>query len=200
VFDKIANWLIARAKKTPYFHLPSYMNRWWLVPYRAQANDSQYKTGTYNAVWYREPFKWLLQRFDIAIRVHEILTSDDRDRGFHDHPWPYITIILKGGYIEVTPIYVDGIYTGERRKYYAPGSILFRRAQSWHSLELPYATSPLDGDVMPNGRGGWQEEPCTTLFITFKYVQKWGFLVEPRGKQYYRDVFAQAAAKLPEIR
>lgn len=192
MFNWIANWLIARAKKTPYFHLPKYMHRWWLVPYRAQANDSQYKTGTYTAVWYREPFKWLLQRFDIAIRVHEILASDDRERGFHDHPWPYITIILKGGYTEVTPIFESGIYIGEARKFYPPGSILFRRAQSWHSLELNVSVQ--------DEFGRWVVRPCTTVFITFKYVQKWGFLVEPRSKQYYRDVFAQAAAKLPEIR
>jgi hypothetical protein len=123
------------------------MNRWWLLPY---------------------------SRWRPAIRIHEILRSDD-DRAFHDHPWAYITIILRGGYWEVQPVFnVSGIYTGDKRKWYAPGSILFRRAKSWHRLEIE------PGAV------------ATTLFITFKYRQKWGFMPNPaRNKIDYESYFAE---------
>lgn len=142
MFDRIANWLIARAKRTPYFHLLGYMNRWWLIPYN---------------------------RFFPAVRVHEILRSD-LGRDFHDHPWAYASVILKGGYWEVKPVYgPSNIYLGETRKWYGPGSVIFRKAQSWHRLELP------EGQV------------ATTLFITGRYVQRWGFLIFRGYKVDYRD-------------
>jgi hypothetical protein len=145
----LVDWLIARAKRTPYMHLPGYMNRWWLIPYG------------------RGP----------AVRIHEILRSDlprspDRPTDFHDHPWPYLTIILRGGYTEVTPVYDrSGLYLGEKRKWYKPGSVLFRRARSWHYLETP------------------EGQTATTLFITFGYARKWGFLLKPDHKMRYDEYF-----------
>jgi hypothetical protein len=146
VLQAILTWvverLIARAKRNPYFHLAGYMNRWWLIPYN---------------------------RFTPAVRVHEILRSDD-DRAFHDHPWAYLTMILKGGYWEVTPVFESGIYKGDKRTWYGPGSVLFRRATNWHRLELP------------------EGQTATTLFTTFKYQQRWGFMPQPeRNKVDYRE-------------
>jgi hypothetical protein len=151
-FTWLADRLIARAKKTPYFHLPGYMNRWWLLPYA----------------------KWRP-----AARIHEILSSDD-DRAFHDHPWPYITLILKNGYFEVKPVFKDGIYQGDTRTWYGPGSILFRRARSWHRLELK------DG------------QPATTLFVTFRYQQRWGFMPQPTmNKIDYQVYLGQSPKRNP---
>lgn len=141
VFRWIADRIIARAMRTPYRHLPGYMERYWLLPYG---------------------------RLPIAARVHHILRSDS-DRVFHDHPWPYLTIILRGGYTETTPVYDEsGIYNGTRSRWHGAGSILFRRAQSWHRLEVP------------EGVTTW------TLFITGPKRQKWGFLREPDAKVYWR--------------
>jgi hypothetical protein len=137
----IADRLIARAQRTPYRHIPGYMNRWWLLPYG---------------------------RLGIAVRVHEILRSDD-DRAFHDHPWSYLTIILRGGYTEVKPLWdVNGFYLGETRTFYGERSVLFRPARSWHRLEI------CDG------------LPAWTLFITGPKVQSWGFMREPENKVYWR--------------
>ena len=82
----MANWLINRAMKTPYQHIPSadntaiYMGRWWLF--------NAYKPD------YTRPIPWLP-----SIRVHHIQLPDN-DRHEHDHPWDARTIILRGGYIE----------------------------------------------------------------------------------------------------
>lgn len=138
----IADRIIAFAKRAPYRHLPGYMERFWIVPYG------------------RGPF---------AARVHHILRSDD-DRAFHDHPWPYLTIILKGGYIEVTPVYdADGFYQGERRIWRGAGSVLLRGARSWHRLEIPECVDT------------W------TLFITGPKRQSWGFMAQPKNKIYWRE-------------
>lgn len=142
MIDKLIDKLIARAKRTPYFHLEGYMMRYWLIPYN---------------------------RFFPAARIHHILRSDD-DRAFHDHPWPYVSIVLRGGYYEVTPnIDKSGIYLGEKFKWYGPGSVIFRSAKSWHRL------------VIPNkGQTAW------TLFITGKYQQTWGFFLNANNKVPYR--------------
>lgn len=169
--DRFADWLIAKAKRNPYFHLEGYMNRYWLIPYRQQG-DHEYGIGCYIAKWWRNPFVWLCQQFDVAARVHEILRDDNAD-AHHDHPWSYLTVILKEGYVEVKPVFYNGIYNGERATFVPPGSVLFRRAEDWHRLE-----------VMSPSR------PAVTLFITFRYRQKWGFLTTPNAKTYYRDYFA----------
>jgi hypothetical protein len=40
------------------------------------------------------------------IYLHHIMRSDE-DRALHDHPWAFLSIMLKGSYTEVTP------YTGQ---------------------------------------------------------------------------------------
>lgn len=87
----VVNWLIARAKKTPYSHLQKdgsvYMERYWLFnPYPQSAPDQ--KKG------------W--RRFFPSVRLHHIMRPDMDDH-MHDHPWDARTIILRGWYKEVRP-------------------------------------------------------------------------------------------------
>lgn len=171
----LVDYLIRRAKRTPYFHLDGYMRRWWLVPYEREIKRRVVETepialdgfivgeasttytvtdGTGPVSWCR-PIAKLIQKLGYAVRVHEILRSDD-GRDPHDHPWPYLTIILRGGYWETR-------YNaaGEKisRRWHGPGSIMYRPAGSWHRLDVP------NGMV------------TTTLFITGRYVDTWGFNV-----------------------
>ncbi|MHB8602160.1 MAG: hypothetical protein ACYC9R_05935 [Nitrosotalea sp.] len=69
------NLLIRYAKRTPYFHLDEYMERYWLL----------------QPAWYT---------FGIGIRLHIILRSD-KGRHLHDHPWWWIAWLLEGSYHEV---------------------------------------------------------------------------------------------------
>jgi hypothetical protein len=69
--------LIARARRTPYSHLPSYMDRFWL--FNAYGPNCR---------------AWLP-----SIRIHHIL-REDYDRHPHDHPWEWRTIVLRGWYWE----------------------------------------------------------------------------------------------------
>lgn len=159
--------LIARAKRTPYFHLDGYMNRYWLVPYREVQTRVEVFYSAYDmSVFIRDdntgpvpfwsrPIAKLLQAFDIAARIHELLRSD-RDPAPHSHPWSYLTIILFGGYWEER-YDDDGLCIS--RRWHGPGSILWRPAGSWHRLDLPPGTTT------------W------TLFITFKKQGSWGFNV-----------------------
>jgi hypothetical protein len=174
----MVNWIINRAKRTPYFHLTGYMERFWLVPYNVEIERREIEydedgqavgavvltDGTGMVPFSRRPFTWVLQKLGIAARVHHILRSD-LGRDPHDHPWPYLTVILKGGYFEQRfddhGFLIDTVWHG-------PGSVLFRRANSWHKL------------IVPEGETAW------TLFITGKKSQTWGFNT-PAGKIPYHQ-------------
>jgi hypothetical protein len=168
----LINWLIERAKRTPYFHLPGYMNRWWLVPYNQviwrgpseHHGDIRYcaTDGTGPVTW-RRPVVRLLQKLGVAIRVHEILRSDS-GRDPHDHPWPYLTVILKGGYFEER---YDDQGKLVSTKYHGAGSVLWRPAGSWHRL------------IVPNG------QTVTTLFVSGKKACTWGFNVDGKKVPYH---------------
>lgn len=181
------DWLIKRAMRTPYFHLEGYMERYWLVPYRQASFRTLSRTvhddgkgnvegfsfvvsdGTGPVSFWRRPIAWCFQRLGIAIRVHHILRSDE-GRDPHDHPWPFVTVILRGGYYEHR-FDKDGAHTSS--EWHGAGSILFRRAAYYHMLE----TTP--------------DNTAWTLFITGPKVQKWGFkpLHQPKipYDQYLKD-------------
>jgi len=157
-----------RARKTPYVHLPGYMERYWLVPYRKRTRYAE-TDGTGWVCWYKRPIAFILQCLGIAVRIHYIKRSD-AGKSFHNHPWPYITAIIEGGYNEETPTYdKNGFYLGKRSIHYGPGKVLFRRSSHFHRLEVPsYSPFSMGTD------GAW------TIFITFWKVNEWGFLIRPK--------------------
>lgn len=59
------------------------------------------------------------------VLLHEWLASDTGN--MHDHPWDCTSIILAGGYWEVTP---------EGRFWRSPGEIVFRKAEEPHRIEI----------------------------------------------------------------
>ena len=106
--------------------------------------------------------KTLLTIGDIfSIKHHNIVLSDDEC--LHDHPWSFMSIILKGGYYEVSDN--NGV---QKNVWYKPGSIIFRPATWVHRLQLA---------VDDNGN----EIPCKTLFINFKRTREWGFITKTLG-------------------
>lgn len=92
-----------------------------------------------------------------AVKLHRILMSDDEC--LHDHPWSFISIILWGGYHEITQTVINlGRLKPLKvlvREHYGPGSILWRPSPWPHRLEVT--------------------KPATTIVITFKRTRDWGF-------------------------
>ena len=98
--------------------------------------------------------KW----FPFNIFVHKFHKSDPGD--VHDHPWPYFTLILRGGYYEWIPQFdKDGKKFGEIAHWRKPGHFRFCSANSYHRIELDLAVET------------W------TLFMPGPQKQEWGFLV-----------------------
>lgn len=91
--------------------------------------------------------RWRL--FGHKVKLHKFLRSDTDC--MHDHPWNFISIILKGYYYEETP--------GGTKKYKA-GSILFRKAEWVHRISI--------------------DKPCWSLVINQKPRRSWGFYMKDR--------------------
>ena len=89
-----------------------------------------------------------------SIRIHNWISSDD-DRHFHDHPWSFITLVLRGGYTDVSP-------SGEHRM--TPGKVAYRHALHQHTVQVD--------------KGG-----CLTIIITGPQWRKWGFWVGKKFKK-----------------
>ena len=126
-------------------------------------------------------FKEKINAFDTVkpypnIFIHKLLLSDE-DRDVHDHPWNYLTVILAGGYTEWTPVFDrHGVKIGERGTWRGPGSIIWRRATSFHRLEM--------------------STPTWTLFIHGWRTREWGFLTKQGWVdriQYIKDKINLAA-------
>jgi hypothetical protein len=105
------------------------------------------------------------ESFPFNIFLHKFLKSDPDDP--HDHPWPFATLILKGGYYEWRPQFdSQGNKIGEIAKWCGPGSFRICGANSFHRIEL-------DPDVT-----AW------TLFMPGAKQRDWGFLVKNKWVQW----------------
>ena len=104
-------------------------------------------------------------RFPFNVFLHKFLKSDPDD--VHDHPWPYATLILKGGYWEWIPQFNSrGEKIGEIAVWRKPGSFRWCSAKSYHRIEL-------DPNVT-----------CWTLFMPGPKQRDWGFLVKNKWVQW----------------
>jgi hypothetical protein len=104
-------------------------------------------------------------RFPFNIFVHKFLKSDPDD--VHDHPWPFFTVILKGGYWEWTPTFNSkGEKIAEISKWHGAGSFRTAGANTYHRIEL-------DPDI-----------ECWTLFMPGRKKRDWGFLVKNKWVQW----------------
>lgn len=77
----------------------------------------------------------------------------DWDDALHDHPWPFVSVILVGGYWE----HAENSSGVVHRRWHGPGRILWRPAGYRHRVELP------------NGQKSW------SLVIRGKKCRTWFF-------------------------
>lgn len=122
---RLVDWLIARAQRTPYFHIAGeegvYMRRWWLMPRWTLKADERGNL---------MPKAWM----PFSVRVHHICLPD-HDRDLHDHPFNYRTVILRGCYVE------EDIFSVRRSRI--PGDTVAATAQTFHRI----ASVSKDGGV-----------------------------------------------------
>jgi hypothetical protein len=104
----------------------------------------------------------LFRSVRFGVYVHQLCRSD-HERALHDHPWSFISIVLRRGYIEVH----DQTTTGQPiHVYHRPGRILLRPAEWRHRVCI-------------DGRPAW------TLILVGPHVREWGFFT-PTGWCWWR--------------
>lgn len=143
------------------FHkLMNKLDRYRLIPDRRTGQDYMHRY-----------YLFLKDRktFPFNLMLHKIVKSDDPY--MHDHPWPFLTVVLKGGYWEHT---FDK--NGEEiRVWHGPGSVIKRSAEEYHWLELD------------------NEQPATTLFFVGPQKREWGFL--ENGNWIHHEKFLRTNKK-----
>jgi hypothetical protein len=90
--------------------------------------------------------RWRLFTPAGSLRVHRWLAPDD-DRAFHDHPWAFLTVVVRGGYTDRSPAGADHLQAG---------SVRYRPALHRHT-------------VVPDPGGAW------TVMLTGPVRRQWGF-------------------------
>lgn len=116
--DDLQQWAQYQMVREPDFVIGGdYMRRWYILP----RNES------------------------LNLYLHETLRDDDDV--MHDHPWDNTSFVIRGGYVEHTPL------ATYRR---LPGDLVQRKAVDAHRLEL-------------------LGEPSISLFMTGPKIRDWGF-------------------------
>lgn len=144
----LVDMMIERAMRTPYYHLyhrdsSPYMLRYWMMPQRAlkwieelQPVDAGLRPAADELGLGYE------LRPDVrhlpAARLHNICTPD-LDRELHNHPWSFISIVLRGGYVEARPIGKYPMFTSSGEEvcttiHRRAGSIAFRSYNDRHRI------------------------------------------------------------------
>jgi len=101
-----------------------------------------------------------------AVYLHKIATPD-KDRDLHDHPWSFLSLILRGGYDEERLVYDNGLDGDMCSKMFRRGwlSLGWRRATDAHRITRLHRT------------------PTWTLVLTGPRRRSWGFYTDAG----YRD-------------
>lgn len=111
------------------------------------------------------------------VYLHKFLRDDD-DRALHDHPWWFISLILRGGYVEVKETDDGNLTMQTRTAPFARNStrswrrrgIAYRPAKHRHRVALEHGRDDA-GRVSSTA----PRVPCWTLIITGPRTREWGF-------------------------
>jgi hypothetical protein len=75
--------------------------------------------------------RWTLVETPLfGIKIHHIVRSDPHERGFHDHPWDFLSVRIGSRYTE-NILGPEGNVTQETKR------VTFRRSTTPHRLDVP---------------------------------------------------------------
>lgn len=186
--NSIENWLLG---KFPHVDIKNedgdlYLRRFFLIGKPSGSSVS--------AIEQNEDDSWKL--------LLHIFYRSDEGKCLHDHRWPFITMILWGGYWEVTEKIISyrvgefvkgkGFKTTEKlervMRWKWPTAIMFRRAEHRHMVKLK--THIVRRKKMYGGMPctDYTAEPrrCWTLLWRGKGVRPWGFWIGDKFVHWMR--------------
>lgn len=101
-------------------------------------------------------YRWVFNLVLFSVRIHHWIRSDDK-RYMHNHPWSFITFVVRGSYTDVS--LKDG---KEIRQLLKAPSVQYRNAQHLHFVEMDGKTE------------------CWSIVLTGPQSNKWGFWINNR--------------------
>lgn len=120
---------------------------------------------------------YIFRNKHLSVYLHKFFRGD-HDRDLHDHPWPWASFVLWGGYWEETP---------EGTHWRRPGSFAVKKPKSQHRVSLDR--------VKTKGESVW------TLFISGKKMYDangqpdWGFQTENGWVSWYNYLKPRLSSK-----
>lgn len=151
------------------------MKNWLNRFFQREEMDGDGRCATYLVRW--TLLKWWGGR---GLYLHHFV-GDDWSLDLHDHPKRFISIGLKGSYIEETPAgLMDRIVRDkivDTQVFHAPWARTFP-AHHIHRIRL------IDG------------EPCWTLVVVLKTVRKWGFWHRGEWIPWRKYVSSETATRM----
>lgn len=114
----------------------------------------------------------------LAVYIHDILSGDE-DRCPHSHPFPFISAVLRGGYLEEVH-FPGGTVLGKAYKF-------FHGRWSVHTFPRGNGQVHRIDAVLPGTR---------TLVITGRRKDSWGFFVDGQGLVHWAD-YLNSAGRTP---
>ena len=100
--------------------------------------------------------RWVFNFYFFSIRIHQWYRSDDK-RYMHNHAFNFLTVVLWGGYIDVSK-HAGGF---DLLDDMSAGSVRYRKASHTH-----YVGYPAKGTI--------------TLLFCGRKIQNWGFFVKDK--------------------
>lgn len=91
--------------------------------------------------------RWGIDAFIFGLYIHQIYKADE-DKHLHDHPWDYMSLCLKGSFMEEGEKIITIV---------KPGSFIARKATRFHKIKEMITPA------------------VTTLFITGPRRRVWGY-------------------------
>lgn len=110
--------------------------------------------------------RWRVETPWGSIRLHHWLAPDD-DRAPHDHPWWFVTFVLKGGYVDRSGYSRLHGGTGYKSEHLKAPAVRYRPAEHQHT-------------VFPDEGGCW------TIIVTGPKVRNWGFWVNGKFRSHIK--------------
>jgi len=101
--------------------------------------------------------RWVFNFYFFSIRIHQWYRSDDK-RYMHNHAFNFLTIVLKGQYIDVT----KGKSGLDEYDVMDAGSVRYRKANHTHYVYVP----------------NYPKHGAITLLFCGRKIQNWGFFVK----------------------
>jgi hypothetical protein len=136
------------------------MSRRWAFMERTDAPDYDHPERNYLTRWRIVQTPWF------GLYVHRIDGPDPRST-LHDHPWPFVTLVLKGGYAEDLGVRATrgGPITRRRPRAWRRGSIHRMRKTDAHTItSVTTWTLVLTGRRRPEPAWGYWDNAGFTLW------------------------------------